>query len=56
MCIAASCFRPLRSGVYDWARAISLTALDHEVYTLYGHPSIKDGMTLEDVSRIVRTR
>lgn len=56
MCIAPNCYRSLRSGGYDWANATRLRPLDREVYKLYGNPLIQDGMTLEEVARLVRAR
>ena len=55
MCHREECYVELREGRRTWSKARHLTRTDHEVYTLYGHPAIREGMTREEVSLMVRT-
>ena len=52
MCIMDHCYRPLKSEGLTWSRGQRLTALDHEVYTLYGH--LTYGMSFSKVVDLQR--
>lgn len=47
MCHEERCLRSLSIGGRTWDDVIQLSSLDEEVYTLYGNPALRHGMSFE---------
>ncbi len=56
MCIEETCFdQVLTFESWDWRWRGPVTALEHAVYTMYGHPVLTDGMPKSEVESMLGT-